>query len=63
MIEAARVAFGEGGDLHRLRAWLTKKVADYRIISANGFTAVEMLFRSPEKSENMQKLCNLQRKN
>jgi hypothetical protein len=62
-IEAARVAMGTGGDLHRLRAWLNKKVADHRIISANGFTTVEMLFRSPEKSYNMQQLCNAQRKN
>ena len=55
-IEAARVAFGEGGDLHRLMAWLNKKVADHRIISVNGFTTVEMLFRLPEVGERTEAL-------
>ena len=62
-IEAARVAFGKGGDLRRLMAWLSKKAANYRLIADNGFTTVEVLLRSPEKLENIQKLCNLQRKN
>ena len=62
-LEAARVAFGNGGDLDRMRSWLDRKAADYRIISVGGFTSVEMLLRKPEKHENLQKLCNLQRKN
>lgn len=63
MIEGARVAFGAPGDLGRLEGWLRKKVADYRIASKDGFVVAEVLFREPLPSDNVQKLCNLQRKN